>query len=172
MTIKFDVLNRWSGRVQLLRAAFAYDPKTGIFIYRIRAARRARIGDVAGSINSEGYRHIRFEGRAHKAHRLAWLYMTGEWPAKDIDHINGDRADNSWANLREATRSENLANSRVYRAGKCSRKGVHKSANGKWSARIQKDHTSRFLGYFKTEADASAAYQAAARELFGEFARA
>lgn len=155
-----------------LRELLHFDPETGVFRYRTRASQRTRVGDVAGSVNSNGYRHIRVDGRAYKAHRLAWLYVTGEWPPRVVDHINGGRDDNRIANLRLASRSENLANSRVNRAGKDAPKGVRRLPNGRWIARIQKNKRSIYLGYFQSQADATAAYAAAAKNLFGEFARA
>lgn len=173
--IKFDILNRWTSEVQWaeIKRILDYDADTGIFTYRERVARRIQVGDAAGSVNSEGYRHIRIFGRNCKAHRLAWFYMHGEWPAGIIDHINGQRDDNRIANLRAATRSQNLANSKPNRGDKAAPKGVRFIArNGKWSARIQKDGHSTFLGYFKTQEEAAEAYARAAQEKFGSFARA
>ena len=120
---------------------------------------------------------MKFEVRSrwtggYKAHRLAWLYMTGEWPTGFIDHINGNRADNRYANLRSASRTENLANSTVYRAGKDTPKGVRQVPGGKWTARIQKNNQPIFLGRFDTADAAAAAYRTAAVNLFGDFARA
>jgi hypothetical protein len=81
-----------------LRELLSYDPKTGMFTWRIRSARRVHIGDVAGGVNGRGYLTIRVDGRQYLAHRLAFLHMTGSWPKKEhIDHINMDRADNRWA---------------------------------------------------------------------------
>jgi hypothetical protein len=153
-----------------LRALFRYDADTGAFIFITRAARRVQIGDRAGSVNNEGYRHIHIDGRSYKAHRLAWLYVNGEWPMGMVDHINGNTDDNRIANLREASRSQNLANSRLMRRGKLIHKGVSQR-KGKWIARIQRNGHPRFLGYFATEQEAIAAYKTAAAELFGSFAR-
>ena len=166
MTIhKFNVLT-----AERLRTLFRYDVGTGHFFFLTRASRRTPAGSLAGSLNNEGYRHIRVDGSAYKAHRLAWLYVNGVWPSGMIDHINGDRDDNRIVNLREATRSENLANSRVFRRGKISPKGVRLTPHG-WSARIQVQKQPYFLGFFETEADAVAAYAAAAHDLFGNFAK-
>jgi hypothetical protein len=79
----------------------------------VSTSSNARAGDVAGGANNgDRYRRIRVDNQLYQAHRLAWLYMTGEWPSNGIDHINGHRADNRWANLREATQSQNMANGR------------------------------------------------------------
>lgn len=163
--LKFDVLN-----VERLRSLFAYDAATGIFTYLTNASRRTPIGSVAGSVNNEGYRHIRVDGRAHKAHRLAWFYMTGKWPIEMIDHIDGNRDNNAFANLREATRSQNLANSKVRRKGRQIRKGLE-CVGSRWRARIQVNGQPRFLGSFDTQEAAAAAYEAAARASFGEFSK-
>jgi hypothetical protein len=72
---------------------------------------------LAGKINSKGYRLIGVDGRWHKAHRLAWLYMTGSWPREQIDHINLIKNDNRFENLREATQTQNHANTRARRRG-------------------------------------------------------
>ena len=153
-----------------LRQILFYDADTGVFIWRQSGMGR-RIGDMAGTIG-HGYRIIMIDWRRYRAHRLAWLYMTGEWAAAEIDHINLDKADNRWSNLRSATRCENMANTCI-RSNNTSRlKGVywHKRA-GKWMASIQADNKQRYLGLFDCPAAAQFAYIIAADKYFGEFAR-
>jgi hypothetical protein len=98
----------------------------------------------------------------HRAHRLAFLYMTGEDVGVDVDHINGCRSDNRWANLRPASKALNSQNVRLPRktAGRTSKfLGVHWSkCHGKWQARIQIDGKKKHLGVFDNEEDASRAY--------------
>lgn len=155
-----------------LRALFRYDQMSGEFFFLTRAARRVRIGDHAGSINSEGYRSVTVDGRQYKAHRLAWLYVRGAWPEHQIDHINGGRDDNRFVNLRKATRSQNLANSKAMRRGKALPKGVSfNRQSGRWIARIQCAGRSRFLGYFDNPEAAATAYATSATETFGPYAR-
>ena len=101
---------------------------------------------------------------------MAWLYMTGSWPAKDIDHKDGDGLNNSWCNLREATRLENSGNSRRRSDNTSGAKGVRLD-RGKWIAQIVVAGKLRRLGTFNTLEAAAAAYEAAATEHFGEFAR-
>ena len=153
-----------------LRALLSYDPDTGVFVYCVRTSQRTPPGTIAGSVNNEGYRNIRIGGVTYKAHRLAWLYMTGEWPAPMIDHIDGNRDNNRFINLREATRSQNLANSKINRSGKNLPKGI-RFVGSRWRATIQCNGKRRFIGSFKSQEEAVAAYAEAARNLFGNFAR-
>jgi hypothetical protein len=128
-----------------------------------------RPGDVAGC-PSHGYILIRLDGMLHRAHRLAWFYVTGEWPPLGIDHSNLDRADNRWHNLRLATQSQNCANVRTRRNSASGLKGVVKHAD-KWRAMIRNKGRMHHLGLFPTKEEAHAAYVAAAISFYGEFAR-
>lgn len=92
--------------------------------------------------------------------------MTGEWPENDVDHKNRDRSDDRWANLREATRSQNKANGPGW--GKF-KKGVAALGAGRYRAQIMKDGVSYHIGCYDTEAEAHAAYVDKAKELFGSF---
>jgi hypothetical protein len=100
-----------------LRQAISYSPTTGEF-------RRKPSGKPAGCIDKDGYRVIRIDGRLYKAGPLAWLYVTGEWPSQIVDHINTDRADDRWDNLRLANRSQNGHNARSSRNNTSGFKGV------------------------------------------------
>ena len=93
-----------------LREALSYNPETGLFTRRIRCGRIAP-GEIAGTIALNGYITISLDGRRYYAHRLAWLYVHGEWPQK-LYHTNRDRADNRIANLRESTHAHNSANAK------------------------------------------------------------
>jgi hypothetical protein len=155
-----------------LKELLDYDPNTGVFTWRVSTTNRVRVGGVAGTVHPQGYRQIRVDGRIHKAHRLAWLWMTGDWPLDQIDHINGVRADNRLANLRPATQSQNSANMRKHATSKSGYKGVSWSADrAKWQAAIKVNGLKHFLGRFTDPAAAHAAYVAAAEKHFGEFAR-
>jgi hypothetical protein len=145
-----------------LRSLLDYDPATGVFRWR-PGRRGVRNGGVAGSSNGRKIQ-IRIDDRAHLAHRLAWLYVHGEWPV-ELDHANGDGFDNRLANLRPATRQENQRNRRA--------KGCYyRPDRDRWVAMIYDGRRSVFLGYHDTEQEARATYEAAARAVFGEFARA
>ena len=141
---------------------------------RLQSARRTdRVGVVCGAHDSNGYRHIWLgqHGR-HKAHRLAWLYVTGAWPTKDIDHINGVRDDNRWENLREASASENGMNKRHLTANNTSGvTGVYWSkAAKKWQAFIKRNGVAQYLGIYNTKDEARDVRRAAERRVFGAFA--
>lgn len=156
-----------------LRLIVRYDPETGKFFW-LRETKNhiGKVGCEAGSIMVTGYAKIAIDGRDYKAHRLAWLWMTGEWPKDRIDHKNRNKSDNRWENLREATCTENKANQVVSKNNKLGVKGVKfdkKSRN--YSATIRKHRHSYFLGKFSTIDDAKRAYAEAAINLFGEFAR-
>lgn len=107
--------------------------------------------------------------KRHYVHRLVYAAFRG--PAKEIDHIDRDRQNNSLSNLRPCTRSMNMGNS-PKRPGSSRFKGVsmHKNS-GKWTAQIKANSLKHHLGYFSDEESAAAAYRAAASRLFGEFAR-
>jgi hypothetical protein len=155
-----------------LREVLSYNPDTGIFTRLISTSNRVRAGDVAGYIESSGYRMIRFEGRQYKAHRLAWLYQTGVWPPHDIDHSNMDRADNRWCNLRYASRSQNKANMRARQDNTSGFKGVcWKMDHRKWQAQISIGGKTLHLGYRDSREEAAALYADAAVKYYGEFAR-
>ncbi len=148
-----------------------YDPETGLFT-RIEPVRGHRVGQVAGYLRPDGYIDIRCGGRLRRAHRLAWLFMTGVYPRQEIDHINGDPADNRWCNLRLATSAQNKHNSRVHKDNRTGVKGVtwDKSRN-KYMAQICVNRKNKGLGRFVTVAEAAEAYRLASLELHGEYSR-
>ena len=123
---------------------------------------RARAGSIAGTIGKPGYRFINIDGMPYPAHRLAVLYMTGEWPNGVVDHRNGDRACNAWSNLRDCTPAQNNLNRKVRG---CSWDWRER----RWVARIVVGGKERKLGRFKTEAEAIAAHRQAAAQFHGEF---
>ena len=149
-----------------------YNPNTGLFIWLISTARRIKVGDIAGSLNNRGYITIIINGKSYKAHRLAFLYMTGNWPKDQVDHINMIKSDNRWNNLREANTSQNKGNSLKHNDNKSGVKGVYwnKTIN-KWCAQIGVNSKTIHLGYFDNIEDAKIAYETAAIKHFGEYAR-
>lgn len=150
-----------------LKDALHYDPKTGVFTWKVKR-KGVNPGDVAGSIGIYGYRKIQLNKKTYQAHRLAWFYVHGTWT--QLDHINGIRDDNSLANLRPATQSQNCANRRRQTRTRSGFKGVYKRKYG-WEATVMRNGKSYYLGKFKTPMEAHAAYLVAAKKLHGEFAR-
>jgi hypothetical protein len=155
-----------------LRELLDYDQETGEFRWRERMSRAVHAGDVAGTMDIDRYRRIMIRGTQYRAHQLAWLHMTGNWCPVMIDHRDGNPSNNRWDNLRRATISQNNANRRVHRNNRCGFKGVVRNDIGRWRAAIYKNGRKHHLGSFATPQAAHAAYVAAARRLFGEFARA
>jgi len=155
-----------------LRAALHYDPATGVFEWLVSRP-NCRAGDVAGCPTRYGYVYVGLDGRKYMAHQLAWLWMTGAWPAIRLDHRDLDKANNRWTNLRQATRSQNGANTKVSRKSASGLKGITQDKrSGRWYAAITVNQKRRKLGGHDTAEAAHAAYVKAAAEAFGEFARA
>jgi hypothetical protein len=149
-----------------LRELLHYEPETGRFTWLVKRRGHTRAGDEAGRIHENGYRMIKVSQVRYLAHRLAWFYVRGEWPANEIDHINRDRADNRIANLRTATHAENGQNRGARAGSKSGVKGVSwMSRLSLWEARITVNGKTKYLGTFAELADASRAYQVAAEEL-------
>ena len=155
-----------------LRELLHYDPQTGIFTHRFgRKGGSTKKGEIAGRVRAhDGHRRIGLDYGRYFASRLAWLYMTGEWPPNEVDHINCRPDDDRFANLRLATRGENGANRRIQSNSSTGLKGVSLHY-GKWRATIKKNRRPLHLGYFATAEQAHSAYVAKSQELFGEFAR-
>lgn len=150
-----------------LREVLSYDPIDGLFRWRIATSTCVKVGATAGSLSKVwGYIELRLDKRLHKAHRLAWLYMTGEWPIFEIDHRDTDRANNRWDNLRDVPHSVNQQNRRRAQAnGSTGLLGVtFDKAKGKFMAQIRAPDRSKFVGYFDSAEVAHTAYVAAKRE--------
>ena len=108
-----------------------------------------RVGKVAGYVHSTGYRRTKINGVEHPIHRLIWLWVYGEWPQGEIDHINGDRTDNRVQNLRDVTTSINQRNAKKRNDNTTGIAGVGWSKrHKKWTVRIMRDGERIFLGYF------------------------
>lgn len=151
---------------QRLREVLHYDPETGIFTWKIAPRSKPEfIGTAAGSNHGEGYKIVKIAQRTYLAHRLAWLYVHGVWPSFNIDHRNGNRADNRIANLRDASQSINLQNQRGPRShNKTGFLGVKPARNGRFAAQIVLNGKPVHLGIFKTAEEAHAVYVAAKRK--------
>lgn len=147
--------------VEYLKQVLSYDPSTGVFTW-IVAQWRGSVGNktIAGHCAAnDGYVRICISKRMYLAHRLAWLYIHGRWPAHQIDHINGNKSDNSMANLREASVSQNLFNRPA--------KGVYRNGKG-WNVQVTLDGARKCLGTYKTWDEARAVYLAACENHYGK----
>lgn len=146
-----------------LREVLSYDPETGVFHHlREDVIRRFRRLE-AGSIDKDGYVIIGVDGAVYRAHRLAWLYVHGQWPAHEIDHINGIPDDNRITNLREADGPRHQQqNQKLRDTNKSGYPGVYwDTTNGRWRAMIRNGGKKLSLGSFTSRHDAGAAYMAA-----------
>jgi HNH endonuclease len=153
-----------------VRRLFDYR-EDGQLVRKVSTSSNARAGDVAGYINSEGYREIRINGQRHYAHRLIFLYHHGRWPEGEIDHASGVKSDNRIENLREATNSQNQANKSKLCTNTSGYRGVsfHK-ASGKWRTQIKSGGKIRHESYWDNKKQAHIAYLRGASKLFGDFA--
>jgi len=150
-----------------------YNPKTGEFIWKTNRPGKAQKGKKAGCIHPHGYHRISIDYRLYNAQRLAWLFITGKWPTKLIDHIDGNPANNCAANLRECDYIQNGANRKISSANTSGYKGVSKvKSSGKWGAWIKVNGKSKNLGcHFDTPEEAHKAYKKASNQMHGEFGR-
>ena len=155
-----------------LREVLHYEPSTGVFTWRV-SRYAARVGTPAGcSYGETGYFRVKVDQRAYLAHRLAWFYVTGEWPEDEVDHIDGDRANNAWENLRAASRQENGRNTRRPANNTSGVKGVsYSKSRREWRAAIRDGARYAYHGWFKTQDDAVSAVLAHRAAAHGEFAR-
>jgi hypothetical protein len=154
-----------------LRAVLFYSPETGEFVWRQAMSPKVLAGSPAGWVNGQ-YLRIRLFWRIYEAHRLAWFYVHGEWPADFVDHVDGDGLNNRLSNLRLASRAENQWNVGAPRTNTSGIKGVSwHSRNKKWVATLRRHGKKVHLGYFRTKEEAQDAYQKAVPTFHGEFAR-
>lgn len=147
-----------------IRRLLAYDPETGVLTWTARHSIRIKhAGAVAGTIDRLGYVLISIKYRRVRGHTLAWVIQTGAYPENEIDHINGVRSDNRWANLREADRCINMQNLQgPKRDSKSGLLGAIAHSDGKhYTAEIRTNHKRRYLGCFDTPEQAHAAYMEA-----------
>lgn len=179
-TLERAATRKWLDR-ETVQEVLNYDPETGIFTWRARDeemfpnARAAKIwnsryaGKPTGYLRRDGYLTTTFIGRRWLLHRLAWLYMTGEWPSGEVDHKDRVKSNNSWHNLREASPSQNQYN-KIVPTPKSGYRGVsfHRQS-GKWMARIKVAGRKMSLGYYDSAREAANAYDRAAQTYHGEF---
>lgn len=144
--------------LEQLQTHLTYDPDTGQFTWNAGGRKRKR-GSIAG-YPSDGYIYLAIENKVYRAHRVAWLFVHGQWPTKEIDHINGNRADNRIANLRDVSHRENVQGARrLSPRNKTGYTGVSwNTAKQCFTATIMRDGKAKFLGCFDTAEEAADAY--------------
>lgn len=163
---------------QRVRQLLDYSAATGELVWRRQDDRtktwNTRFAGKLAGCDSHGYVVLNVDGKRYPAHRIIWVWIHGNIPTrKQIDHINGDRADNRLSNLRLATVVENTRNGPMRKRNRAGLKGVSFHAfSGLWRARIFVEGKERSLGYFTSPEEAHEAYVAEAKRCFGEFARA
>ena len=158
----------WQLTQEYLKSVLFYDPLTGVFKWISKPTPRSHkavIGKIAGDKDVRGYMRIGIKGHRYPSHRLAWLYMTGEWPKNEIDHINHNKSDNRWTNLRDVPHQDNLKNQVVSLTNKSGVIGVSwDRERDKWYACIKFDGKSISLGRHKKLEDAKIAIDIAKRK--------
>jgi hypothetical protein len=161
---------------EIVREFLDYDPETGKLTWQERDRKwfksdhdfnswntRFAEKEAFTSINGRGYCNGAIFGKNYRAHRIIWLYMTGEFPEDQIDHINHDKTDNKWYNLREVSNQENCKNQSKSKNNTCGYTGIHwNKQNQKWIARINIGSYNRIcLGSFDLLCEAVSARKAA-----------
>jgi hypothetical protein len=160
-----------------IKKSVSYDPDTGKFTWLYREGCTARwnnrfAGKDAGQSAKGKYLAMKFNYRIYYLHRVAWMLMTGEWPENEVDHINGDKSDNRFCNLRSATRAQNARNKAVTSASKTGVTGVcFRPLKGKWDANITVMNKQVHLGRFATMEAAIEARKDAELHYYGCFSR-
>jgi len=153
---------------QYLKQILHYNPNTGLWTWLQAISNKVVIGNVAGTKTPWGYIRITVHQEKYMAHRLAWFYMTGEWPPEEIDHKDLVRDNNKWDNLRLATSSQNKANRKEQRNNTSGHKGIDwDTRRSKWRTRVADKH----IGYYDSFDMAVEKYRETAKDQFEEYAR-
>lgn len=138
-----------------LKELLHYCPDTGVFTWIVSKSKNIHVSDVAGCINSRGYRQIRIDGKTYKASRLAWLYMESYFPEHHCDHINRIKDDDRWENLRHVSHKCNMRNRGVLKSNSSGITGVvWRKQILKWGAQIALNKKQIYLGCFETKTEA------------------
>lgn len=145
-----------------LRELFVYCPFAGTFTRLVRTSSRSPVGAV---LRAHGYTQVRIDGKAYYLHRLAWLYTTGKWPVEEIDHIDGDPANNRFSNLRDIPPALNRQNQRRARADNVTGLLGVSPRRGGYRAEIAIDGKTTVIGQFGDPQAAHAAYVRAKRQM-------
>ena len=166
-----DIKRKKTLTIEEVSPLLRYEPSTGKFFW-LKSTGKAVVGAEAGSIMSKGYRFISVKSRPYYAHRLSWLFSTGEWPSEDLDHINMVRDDNRFENLRLANKSQNRHNQRIPKNNTSGYKGVTwcKSCK-KWQVSIKVGGKRTYLGFYTDLEQAAVVRAEATMRYHGEYGR-
>jgi hypothetical protein len=133
-----------------LKELLSYDPETGVFRWEVRKCQKVRVGSIAGYQEGRGYTQIMIDGKNHRAHRLAWLYVYGYFPETDLDHKDKNKSNNKINNLREASRQCNMRNVGNFKHNKSGVKGVYLDYHkNKWVAQVTIENKQFYLGSYE-----------------------
>jgi len=147
-----------------LKKLLKYDPLTGSIVWKVSFRNKINIGDTAGCLCSQGYRKIKLNQRVYAAHQLVWLYMTGVLH-KGIDHIDQNKSNNTWANLRKASCIINGKNRKINTNNTSGFNGVcYITGRKKWKAQYRDGNKVVSLGLFLKKEDAISARKKANKE--------
>ena len=155
--------------LELINEYLLYDNQSGN-LYQNKKRPKIKIGALAGGLTKKGYRYIQLKGKKYPAHHIVWLLETGNLPKNQIDHIDGDKENNKFSNLREVTNKQNTENRGKQKNNKTGYKGV--SFNNKlqkYIAQIQHNYKPIYIGKYETAYEAHLAYEAKAKELFTHY---
>lgn len=154
-----------------LKQILNYDKESGIFTWKVDISRKVKCGDIAGSLHeATGYVIITYKNNKIRAHRLAWAFVNGKWPEKQIDHKNNDRSDNRYENLREATIQQNMFNRIIPSNNTSGIKGVYFiPKSNKWGASVWYNYQRFYLGSFDEIEEARQVVTEKRKELHGDF---
>jgi hypothetical protein len=158
--------------IEELRTVFRYDPETGFIHWLNKPIGRMSVNGKAECLDKDGYVSVGHGKKRYRTHRLAWALQTGNWPTKGLDHINGNRTDNRWTNLREANDRQNQQNSKLRSDNTIGHKGIYwYRPRSSWRVKIR-DGTGREIIKYRKNLEEAIKLAAKLRETHhGEFAR-
>jgi hypothetical protein len=154
---------------QMIKDCLRYEPETGLLYWKHHWSKSQLIGTKVTSKFTSGYYRVKINGRSFRQHNISWFLHYGKWPAGVIDHRDGDRSNLRIENLRDTDTFGNARNKAS--ASNTGFKGVSVKKNGRYSATITPNSEYQHLGTFNSAEEAARAYDAAALQHFGEFAR-
>jgi hypothetical protein len=155
-----------------VRKLFSYSKKTGLLRRRLHRGNRAMPGSIVGTSDGhKGYLRVGIDGKNWSVTHIIWLYVTGEWP-KRVDHRDLNKTNNRWKNLRKATNSQNMCNTKVRSDSSTGVKGVYQDRRtGRYRVHVGLGRQRFYGGFFATVAEAKVARDMLAKKLHGKFFR-